>query len=64
MIIEQLVEQERMTEEFRKRAYEQETREEMEAKQRVKEDLMNALVDDQIDAVIKTHHCDLASFRG
>lgn len=39
-----LVEQERATEAMRKRVYDQELREEREAKQRVKESLMEALV--------------------
>ena len=44
MIIEGLLEQERMMEELRRRAHERELQEEQDAKRRVKDDLMDALV--------------------
>lgn len=44
IFIEHLIEQERAAEEMRKQVYEQELQKELEAKQRVKDDLMEALV--------------------
>ena len=44
MIIEGLLEQERTMEEMRRRAHEREMQEEQDAKRRVKDDLMDALV--------------------
>lgn len=44
MFIEHLIEQERAAEERRKQIYEQELQKEQEAKQRVKNDMMEALV--------------------
>ena len=44
MFIEHLVEQERTTEEMRKRMHEREIQEEQDAKKRVKDDMMQALV--------------------
>ncbi len=44
IFIEHLIEQERTAEEMRKQIYEQELQKEQEAKQRVKDDLMEALV--------------------
>ena len=46
LFIEHLIEQERTAEERRKQIYEQELQKEQEAKQRVKNDLMEALVRD------------------
>lgn len=44
MFIEHLIEQERAAEEMRRRIYEQELQKEQEAKQRMRHDLMEALV--------------------
>ncbi|CAF1589117.1 unnamed protein product, partial [Adineta steineri] len=54
--IEHLIEQERTAEEMRKQIYEQELQKEQEAKQRVKDDLMKALLhsDGNVNQILKT----------
>jgi len=65
IFIEYLVEQERAAEAMRKRVLDQEVQEEREAKQRVKEELMNALLrpDSKVDQVLKKSLGDLEAKR-
>ncbi|CAF4103302.1 unnamed protein product [Rotaria socialis] len=65
IFIEHLIEQERTAEEMRKKVYEQELQKEQEAKQRVKNDLMEALLqtDGNVDQVLRRGIEDLEKKR-